>query len=186
MQSSAALTGSTDAEFEAIPFHQVFHDGPYKGSGGDILRRRCAEVLLPSPLPLRGNLQSVLCRSPAERATLLHLLGGVAAEWRRRVRVYTEPGLFESQYVYLHAVDGGPDGLRFKFKPRRDGGTANTEVWISDQHGAVVLHRGPRELDPGKHWMVRKPLRAGRYLARFEIEGCLAYEAPFVIDELPF
>lgn len=189
MQSFDTATGSTEEEFQLVPFDLVYHEGafdPHSARGADIIRRRCAEVLLPSPLQLPGNLQGVLCRSPAERATLLHLLGDSANQWSDRIRVYAEPGLFESRYVYLNTVDGGPDGVRFTLHPRRDGATVTSTMRVWDDNGNQRLHFGPEDLNPAKRWISRKSLKPGTYLARFELEGCLAYEAPFVIDELPF
>lgn len=189
MQSPATEKGSTDEEFQAIPFEQVFHEGAFEPRaqlGIDIVRRRCAEVLVPSPLPLEGNLKGVLCRSPAERATLLHLLGNAADQWSERIRVFTEPGLFENRYAYLDTVDGGPDGIRFTIHPRRDGATVAAAMWVWDRDGDRRMHFGPHELDPARRWMSRGSLAPGTYVARFELEDCLAYEAPFIVDELPF
>ncbi len=189
MQSYGTVTGSTDAEFEAIPFDLVYHDGVFgrhTAQGAEIVRRRCAEVPLPSPLDLPGNLQAVLCRSPAERATLLHRLGNSADHWSGRIRVFAAPGLFESRYTYLNSVDGKPDGIAFTLNPRHDGATVTTTMWVWDDNGRQRMHFGPKELDPAKRWKSRETLEPGTYLARFELEGCLAYEAPFMIDELPF
>lgn len=189
VQSSATETGSTDEKFQTIPFDRVYHDGPfdaYSTEGTDIVRRRCAEVLVPNALELRGNLQWVLCRSAAERATLLHLLGDSADQWSNRISVYAEPGLFESRYAYLNTVDAGLGGVTFTFSPRRDGASVSTEMAVFDGNGGPIMHFGPTELDPAKRWISRRALEPGRYLARFKLEGCLAYEASFVIDELPF
>lgn len=189
MQSDDTMTGGTDAEFQTIPFGQVYHEGvfdPYSALGADIVRRRCAEVLVPQRLRLQGHLQGVLCRSPAERATLLHFLGEVADQWSDRIRVFAEPGLFESQYTYLDTVDVGPDGVAFTLNPRRDGAHVNTTMWVWDGNGDQTIHFGPNDLDPAKRWVSQNSLEPGIYLVRFILEGCLAYEATSVIDELPF
>ncbi len=189
MQLDGTVQRSTDAEFQSIPFDPIYHDGVFHrqtAEGADIVHRRCAEVLLPSPLRLPGHLQGVLCRSPAERATLLHLLGNSANQWSERIRVYAEPGLFQNRYAYLNTVDGGPDGLAFTISPRHDGASVTTTMWVWDNNGNRRMHFGPIELDPAKRWMSQESLEPGTYLVRFELEDCLAYEAPFVIDELPF
>ena len=189
MQSYGTVTGNTEAKFEAIPFDQVYHEGVVDrqtARGADIVRRRCAEVLLPSPLHLPGHLQGVLCRSPAERATLLHQLGNSADQWIDRIRVFTALGLFESRWAYLNTVDGGPDSVAFTISPRHDGASVTTTMWVWDGNGNQRMHFGPTELNPAKRWISQESLEPGTYLARFELEGCLAYEAPFMIDELPF
>lgn len=189
MQSPNTATFSSDADFEALPFDQIYHDGvfdPRSELGADIKRRRCAEVLVPSPLRLEGNLQGILCRSPAERSTLLHLLGEAADRWKDRIRVYTKPGLFENRYAYLDTVDGSPTGVAFTFHPRRDGAHVATQMWVRDASGVQIMSFGPTQLDPAKPWRSSAALGPGTYLARFEVEGCLAYEAPFIVEELPF
>lgn len=189
MQSPQTVTGSTDEEFQALPFNLIFHEGSYdhhSGVGPEIVRRRCAEVLVPSPLLLQGNLHSIVCRSPAERATLLHLLGDLADEWSDRIRVFTAPGLFESRYAYMNTVDGGPDGVAFTLNPRRDSASVATMMQVWDSGGDQCMHFGPQELDPAKRWVSRKSLEPGTYLARFELEGCLAYKAKFMVEEMPF
>lgn len=189
MQSPGTNTGDTDAAFQAIPFNQVYHEGAYDTSselGNDIRRRRCAEVLVSSPLELPGNLQGVLCRSPAERATLLHLLGDSADRWADKIRVFAQPGLFENRWAYMNTVDGGPNGIAFTIHPRQDGQPVTTALRIWDGNGNQILGFTPRELDPAQRWITRESLRPGTYLVRFELEGCLAYEAPFMVDELPF
>jgi hypothetical protein len=189
MQSRRTRTGNTEADFRSLPFNLIYHDGnfdPHSAEGEDIVRRRCAEVLLPSPLQLSKNLQAVLCRSPAERATLLHLLGDSADQWSDKVKVFTRPGLFENRYAYLNTVDGGPDGVAFTLHPRRDGASVTTALWVWDGNGDQRVHFGPTELDPAKRQILRQSLEPGTYLSRLELESCLAYEAPFMIDELPF
>lgn len=189
MQSPNTATFSSDADFEALPFDQIYHAEGYEPNserGINIKRRRCAEVLVPSPLQLEGNLQSILCRSPAERSTLLHLLGEAVDRWYDRIRVYTKPGLFENRYAYLDTVDGGPTGVAFTFHPRRDGAHVATQMRVRDASGVQIMSFGPTQLDPAKPWRSSAALGPGTYLARFEVEGCLAYEAPFIVEELPF
>ena len=117
---------------------------------------------------------------------LLHLLGNKSDRWSDRIRVYAEPGLFESRFAYLNTVDGGPDGVAFTLNPRRDGASVATTMWVRNDHGVQEMNFGPTELDPAERWLSRKLLGPGTYLVRFELEGCMAYEAPFMVDERPF
>ena len=186
MQSPVTRVINTDESFQTIPFQSVFHEGAFDPGAADITRRRCAEVLVPSPLPLEGNLMAVLCRSPAERATLLHLLGRTAEQWAERIRVFTQLGLFENRYAYLDTVDGGPDGVSFTIHPRRDGATEKTAMWVWNNAGEPITGFGSQELDPAESYISEELLEPGTYVVRFELEDCLAYEASFIVDELPF
>lgn len=183
MQSTSTNRGSTEEFFRAIPFDEVFHEGVFD-PGSSILRRRCAEVLLPSPLIVKGSLQAVMCRSPAERATLLHLLGSKAVQWKDRIRVYSEPGLFENTYAYMDTVDGASDGVRFTFHPRRDGRPVRAEIWVTGKN--LNHHTAPRDFDTSEKWIIRRKLNPGVYEVRIHVEECLAYNAVFLVDDLPF
>jgi hypothetical protein len=187
MQAAGTNFDSTETFFDQIKFDYVYHDGPYGSSEArEIPRCRCAEVLAASPLKLNGMLQAVLCRSAAERATLLHYLGSAAATWGQRVIAYTEPGLFEGRYTYVETVDVTEEGIRFKLHPRYDGGKVETKVELLDSQGRSILVTNNNLLDPSTRYIIKKPLSAGRYLVRIDLEGCRAYEAESLIDDLPF
>ena len=97
MQSGVADVGNDDAFFGSIPFAKVYHEGPFVPESieaAGIIHARCAETLVPSPLALAGNLQAVLCRSTAERQTLLHMAGPLSQELISRIRVFKELGIF--------------------------------------------------------------------------------------------
>ena len=94
--------------------------------------------------------------------------------------------LFENLYAYLDTVDATSKGVSFKFHPRRDGQKVTTDLWVYDERSELIFHSGPVALDPASAYSVEQEFSPGRYLARFEVEGCLAYESPFFIDEQPF
>ncbi len=189
MQSRITCKGSTDQEFQELPFKLIYHEGvfdPHTPAGQEIIRCRCAEVLVPSPMPLKGNLQAVLCRSPAERVTLLHLLGGADNSWSKRIRVFAAPGLFENIYSFVDTVDASDESIRFKLHPRRDGADVKVEGWIFSENDVEILRFGPVDLSSSTPWRVDHSLQSGLYITRVHLENCLAYEAPFLIDDLPF
>jgi hypothetical protein len=153
MQSNNTVDGITEAFFDGIRFDRVFDEGafnPMTDSGREIIRCRCAEVLAPSPLLLEGTVQSVLCRSAGERATLLHHLGIEQAAWASRIRVVTEPGLFENRYTFVDTVDLTDMGIKFALHPRRDGAMVSVNVEVRYEHGAPIIMTGTHSLDPSK------------------------------------
>jgi len=191
MQSPGTDPLSTDAEFQDLTFEHIYHVGAFpSGSeiGQTIVHRRCAEVLAPDRLTLNNSLKAILCRTPAERATLLHLLGDSADQWRQKIRTYTEPGIFQRKYTHMDSVDVSDSAVHFNIHARFDSKPVRVEMWIIDKNGKTAIHLSARDLDPADsgEWVVKHKLEAGRYVARFYLEDCLAYEAPFVIDDLPF
>lgn len=185
MQSPSTIVAETDGEFSELRFERIYHEGPFRGER-DVTRSRCAEVMAPSPFSLDSTLKGIMCRSPAERATLLHMLGPTAAMWRDRIRVWSQPGLFENRFSYVDTVDVDSKKIHFALHPREDGQLTGIKLEILDLNGSLLRHFNPWNLDPKKKWYIDHGLAAGTYSAKFTVEDCFAYEAPFLIDDLPF
>jgi len=67
--------GDTAAFLRTIPFAAIYDDVTFTESQrAEIIFHRNAEVIVPEPLPLRGNLLYVICRSPAEAETVRSLI----------------------------------------------------------------------------------------------------------------
>lgn len=179
MQLGAANPSDTEEYFLAIPFDKVFHVG---GIGGDrsIIEHRCAEVLAPSPMPLKDHLQWIFCRTTAERETLLHLLGGKQAPWLSKIVVSEDLSVFERRFVFVDYVGISHEGVSFQLSPRDDAKPIDVRVQAWDKAGAeVISYRNPEMLaHPSatvKRWRVAKALTNGIYLVHIDLEGHLAY-----------
>jgi hypothetical protein len=192
MQAGSTTFGATSAEFKKLDFEKIYHEG---GIAGDhsIITARCAEVLVPSPLPIRGNLQFILCRSRAERQTFLNSLGGIAPAWADLVRVSDDVQVFQREYRYVEDVSIGTGGITFRIHPHIFHEPVQLRIEairVSTQNIAAFF--GPAPLrgfpDDGKRWRLAgtAPLRHGDYDVRFWLEGHLAYEARLSIEPSPF
>lgn len=189
MQSHNTNWGDDDAFFQSINFNHVYHEGSFNPTipgNRDIIRVRCAEVLMSSPLNLNGTLQAVLCRSPAERTTLIHLLGGAAANWQNRIRVHSVPGIFNNEYVYIDKVSVTNEGIIFSFHPPLMYQSVKTEIQVQGIDNGLALGLGPWQLDPRKNWIHKQQFNDGIYEAKILVEDCLAFQSRFTIDSLPF
>lgn len=92
-----------------LNFRTVYHDAPYpadmaRGERDEITRARCAEVVYPDEVDL-SDLKEIVCRTPAERQTLLTLLGTERRAWSSRVRIEL-PGerLFFRDWTFVREV----------------------------------------------------------------------------------
>ncbi|MBB3801298.1 hypothetical protein FHR47_001532 [Xanthomonas arboricola] len=187
MQSVESNYDSTESFFSEIAFADVYHVGSFTQDQKDrIVRSRCAEVLATSPLPLAGNLRAIICRSPAERAFLLESVGSAAAsQWGRFVVSHTEPGIFENKWAYVETVDVSGAGVRIKFHPRQDASPCQFAVKI--YRNQTLIWNGKNEgADMSLVWNVKTQLNPGVYRCVIEVDGCLAYSASHLVDELPF
>ena len=62
-------------EFKNLNFQKIYHDGWYPPDSADIKEYRHSEVIHENGFPVEPLLRGILCRSEAERETLLFLLG---------------------------------------------------------------------------------------------------------------
>lgn len=187
MQSPQTSMGNDGNFFSRIDFESVYHSFPLTDNNkATVVRARCAEVLVGSPLPLDGHLSAVLCRSSAERNYFLHLLGPeIATKWAKRIYVHAEPGIFEKRWAYVDTVDALADGFAFTFHARSDGSPCDFKVKI--YNGANILYGGKADgADLSKRWRAPYNLLCGSYGFEIVLDGVIAYRADHFFDELPF
>lgn len=183
--------GPNESNFTAIPFEYVFHSGSYpRETGGTIPYHRQAEVLIPDAYQLDNTCVSVVCRSTAERQTLLHKLpADLRTRWEPLVRLGKGVGasLFQRQWTYVDTVAGANGLLTFHFNPNTilpgpfrvqfeyvEDGTLRswTGSWVWDQ---TIK---PRPVDLTK--------AAPTGVAKLWLDECLAFEARVQLRDLPF
>lgn len=194
MQSRETPFGPTLTDFEQIDFARVFHEGPFSAEDGPIVFCRSAEVLAPSPLPIDGHLQAILCRTRAERQTLLHKIGDVTANrWADYVRVSDDIQVFERKYRYIEDVSITPGGIVFRIHPHSAIEQVSIQVEaVRVSTGKVAVTHGPTQMQAippnGRWWRVSgaAPLRSGTYKVRILLEGHLAFEAEMSVAPEPF
>lgn len=89
--------------FDSIPFDLVYHDERYGSAESAVMTfHRHAELLIPEALPL-DDLVRIVCRSEAERQTLMNLAGAAATPWAPKIRTVGAP-LFFRRGTYLTSV----------------------------------------------------------------------------------
>lgn len=72
MQASRADTGDGITFLRSLDFRAIYHDAPLReDEKKQKVHAMCSEVLVPNQLPLVDGLEAVVCRTGAERATLL-------------------------------------------------------------------------------------------------------------------
>lgn len=188
MQRHDAKKGKSEEFFNAIPFERVYHDQAFSSNEKDsILFSRCAEVLAESPLPLSDHLAYVLCRSEAERRTLLHLAPNLSDELKKRIRTYSEVGIFQNSHAFVKSVGVGPNGVTFAIHPRRDGQDVKLAIEIkSVQSAKVVASVVDKIITPSKPWHLKRDLGEDKYLVTIRIDDQLAYKAVSTVTGQPF
>lgn len=118
---------------------------------------------------------------------LLYKMSTEAREkWHSRIAVFSKPGLFEGHFCYVETFDGTREGLQFRLKPRNDGAVARVRIRVVDHTGRPVIDLPEKMLEPSKKWKVTQKLNDGVYHAYVYLEGCLAHQSSFEVDDIPF
>jgi hypothetical protein len=185
MASTRVVFGDTEQFFRSLPFHLIYHDGPFGAAQrDDIVFHRHAEVLVPRSLAISATLKWILCRSHAERETLLHLLRDLRSRWEPLVKIGDQK-LFYGDRFYVDRVDVTAPPPRVTFQLKVPFGksarvrfrlTSSTSgklwSWSSDSWSSPILPIGVRDIEAGT--------------VDLWIEECLAYSAFATYSDLPF
>jgi len=183
----ASYSGERDF-FLNIPFDRVFHEGVIRQDDdkAEIIFRRNAEILVPNRLSLESGLKYVVCRSAAERQTLLQLLPApLRQHWTPLVRVI-EQGLFYRQWTFVEQVVTVDDAVVFRFNPdsRTPGPFAAVFSYRESGRGPERAWRGSR--DDLRGALEIQVLNATEGVVTFQLDDSLAFAGSVVFNELPF
>ncbi|MEH6675803.1 DarT ssDNA thymidine ADP-ribosyltransferase family protein [Phenylobacterium sp.] len=189
MQNGDALDGDDDAFFATINFAKTYHEG---GTSHDmsIVNHRAAEVLCQSPLILEQHLKWVICRSEAERDTLIHLAGPAARLLRPKIVTSDDGRVFEKRFAFVEKVYASPEGITFSINPRYDQAKLKVRVQVRTGTGFAVFDQTYDQLaarpDNGGSWISKVKLEDGVYRVTIEIDDHDAYANVFNVGEALF
>lgn len=188
MQVAGAEILDGNSAFQSLDFRKIYHEGSYSVEEADIKVWRCTEVLCESPLELDDALEAIVCRSDAERKTLLYMLGNERQRWANKIKTVTQPGYFNAEFAFVESVDLNSDALTVKFHARRK---APVETWVEvkikpldNLLGTIAFERKERDLR--KRWNFLFQPEPGRYRVRIWIDDELAYVSDLEYAEEPF
>lgn len=187
MGSSGVVHAGTLELFRQIPFEYVYHQGSFTPEDRDtIVFHRHAEALVPRSLPLEPALSMIVCRSVAERQTLLHLLpSDLRRKWADRVRLGYE-ALFERRWTYVESVTAVKPYAIFHFNP-------NTE--FPGEYTIKFVYRedlsNKDRIWEGRTTMLNSPFTLEMAQAvsgelRLYIDGSLAFANHISFEDIPF
>lgn len=177
MANAARYRMGDDAEFlRSIPMQWVYHDGPYcTPPGKDELKfRRHAEIVKAKELKLDA-LKLVVCRTGAERETLLHVLGADAAKWSDRIRIVpVGRGLFYREQGF-HVEEVRLTEGRVFFRVFRRRGDYRMALRIVDADTGTELFYESGVKEPPQTWEQPFAGNPKRVEVELLVEDCLAY-----------
>lgn len=107
---------NTGRDFEEMPFNYIYHEGSFdRYTESYITSHRQAEVIVPNYCTL-DHLRLIVCRSSAERETLIDLLPyDTYQKFRHKIVVDTRLNLFNSDWMYIDRVTMTKEEIVFSF-----------------------------------------------------------------------
>lgn len=179
--SSREMHHDDDAAFfQALPFADIYHDGPWQSEEAERIRhRRQAEVLTQSPFDIREHQPHVRVRSVAERETLLSSLRPATGErYRKIVQVSSKAPLFFKHWTYIESVQALGDSLIVRFnESTKDRNEFAIRLSFFSLDGTLlnVRHRHRQTIEPLKLSTEELIPTGEPYQLQIELEGHLAY-----------
>ena len=107
---------SKASHLKAFNFRDIYHDGPFSSENrARIIAHRNAEIVVPRELDLSA-LRYIICRSEAEKETLIHLLPpDLIKKWGSRI--YVGPNLYRRRWVFIETAMLFKQKADFMFSP---------------------------------------------------------------------
>ena len=184
--TQVAAVGDSAEFLKSIDFGKVYHDsgvGDLGQSGRpEILNARNSEVVIENALSL-DTLKHIVCRSPAERETLLNLLGPKArARWLKMIRVDEgDRRMFEKRGTFIKKAKLSSTKSQFLFYmnnfPNMRGPFDLTVEWTFGERTVRERKNGFLVSKQPVAYSISRPVP--RYQVRVLLDGYLAYLGDF-------
>lgn len=122
--SSKTLAGSSKKEllqgienYKSLPFDKIFHNGWYDSIlDGDIKQYRMAEVVIKGGLLIENYLKRIICRTIAEKNTLLYMLSKedtkLYQKYKNIIRYNPELDMFYNNGIFVKEIVASNDELK--------------------------------------------------------------------------
>jgi hypothetical protein len=179
---------STAEELKQLDFRKIYHVGTFQSHMRDtIIYHRNAEVVIPTELDL-SSLRFIVCRSPAEKDTLLHLLPAeFFLEWNRKILIASKSQFFNCRWTLVEIAELTSDQITFNFSPdTQTSGPFDMKVNITN----IDKHKEYNVQDPKFHankvLQIRVPSGVERYNVQLWLDGDLAFANGFYGEDIPF
>jgi len=186
LAASDALTYISARALSKFPFEKIYHSTAIQSSDDkrNIIFHRHAEVLVPKSLDLT-NLKWILCRSSAERQTLINCLPhDVRNRWKSKIYYDDKGYFFNRNWTYVKEVNMTNSNITVYYNPETGNNRNNIRIEITSIDG-TSLHcwEIPNYSASGKHNLTL-PHAIDKYIINITIDGYLAYRGSYK-DTIP-
>ncbi|QSO52785.1 DUF4433 domain-containing protein [Alicyclobacillus curvatus] len=185
LASPYAMTFTDAEDFTRLQFDYVYHEGRYDKNGPNIANYRQAEVVIPTECSLE-HLKRIVCRSAAEKQTLLELLDTATFfEWIDRIAV--DNRLYYANGTYVERANLSQDTISFTFHTGQNP-VFDVSLEIVDPAGNSYGRLVKQQYRLGPTWRVNltRLQNLGSYQAELRLDGDLAFKGEYLNEEMPF
>ncbi len=174
--------------FFSIPFETVFHNRWFPPDERDVVVfHRNAEVLIPDRLSLEPSLRLIVCRSVAERQTLLRFLpSDLRRQWLPRIRL-GDQGLFYRRWTFVEEVVVIDDQVVFRFNPNtQTPGPFEARFSYKDEARSDQVRSWQGKLLDAKFQLSFRVSETRWGIATLHLDDAVAFSGPLVFEDIPF
>jgi|GEM_PF-3085098 len=142
----------SEEEFSKLNFSKIYHDGAYDSNvHWDIREYRQSEVLCEGGFPIQSTIRGIMCRSNAERETLLYLLKKyslrVYASYKKLIMYNPKARMFYGNGIFIKEVSIVNDTLSLELNSRDlRVGSRGSEVLFAVKIEVAYIGEGGQQL----------------------------------------
>jgi hypothetical protein len=190
LASPKARIYSSAKDLEDLPWKKIYHSGPFDSSRADesdIILRRNAEIIIPRELEI-NSLRYIICRSEAEKETLLYLLPDrLRSRYHRIILATSRINLYFRQHTYIDTVRLSSSATYFHFSPETQSiGPFNLRVKLRAPFLDIAPESEDFILEEPFNYKWELPEPADDYKIRMFLDENLVYANSFEETEIPF
>ena len=177
---------STAEELENFNFRKIYHQGVFnRTERDDIILRRNAEVVIPNELDLSA-LKIIVCRSPAEKESLLYLLPkNLISKWGSKILVDTKADFYNRNWAFVQTVQLNSKTATFDFSP--DSTATVSFILTATRRGYEEKVLRIENFHANKQLMFEFPRDIWKYEIELRLDNNLAFIGSYDgTDEIPF
>ncbi|ATI77072.1 DUF4433 domain-containing protein [Bacillus licheniformis] len=190
LAAEGTITYEDAKDFKNMPFSSVYHEGYFDRENEHyIVYNRHAELIVPRKASLQ-YLRRIVCRSNAEKETLINLLDSeVKEKYKGMIIVDTRNAFFNGCYTFVEEANLTSDKIIFTFNQSKEEVLFNAKLRIYEVSTGLE-YKWKNEKYP-THQSLEFDLSTMRdsdsYSVEFFLDEHLAYRGVYVKkDSLPF
>jgi len=168
---------------KTLPFNKIYHIGTISpGYEKEITFHRNAEILISDELDL-NSLRYIVCRSEAEKETLINKLDhDIYSSWVNKIIYNPKLDLFERRWTFVEKVFLSDKYLKFYFSPdSQTPGPFMLKLIIRRLGDEKIFSLIKDNFFANNILLVNINKVEGDYTVRMYLDDCLAYEGSFLL-----